>query len=46
MKAFCAILGPVCDYISKFFNLDDSPYVDPDRAAVEKARPSSSASTK
>jgi hypothetical protein len=46
MRAFCSVLGPVCDDISYYFNLDDSPYVDPARAAVEKARPSSSASTK
>ena len=46
MKAFCAVLGPVCDDISEFFNLDDSPYVDPVRAAIVKARASSSASTK
>jgi len=46
MKAFCAALGPVCDDISAYFNLDNSPYVDPDRAAVVKARASSSASAK
>ena len=46
MKNFCAALGPVCDDISYFFNLDNSPYVDPNRAAVVKSRPASSASTK
>ena len=46
MKNFCAALGPVCDDISYFFNLDNSQYVDPNRAAVVKARPASSASTK
>jgi len=46
MKAFCAALGPVCDNISAYFNLDNSPYVDPVQADIVKARASSSASTK